>query len=250
MDEDQPSNRKRRRKAKEEVPKVVPLPESPHRTIRKTGVTAYVIFLDASSLDRISSLASKTRSWPSTPSEEPSGLAHYAAIYRNMRPPLDTIQQHVDTYMELFEYKLAKTKQKSKYRKGEAIVDEDGFTLVTRGGAYGKTLGGGVAVATKTFQRSGQTSARPRKAKKKDDKEGFYAFQRAEKQRAGGLSCLCRNVSILMGLQRFSISRRSGRKTRPRSKSSKHPESSSHIRWSDFISLSNITWNLSSRILR
>lgn len=183
MDEDGP-RRKRRRVVKEEVPKVVPLPQAPHRTIRKTGLTAYVVFLDTSSVDRVSSLASKTRSWP-TSSEEPSGLAHYTAMFRNLRPPLDSIQQHVDTYMELFEYKLAKSKQKSQYRKGEAIVDEDGFTLVTRGGAYGKTLGGGVAVASKRFQRSGETSSRNRKPKEKKEKEGFYAFQRAEKQRSG-----------------------------------------------------------------
>ncbi|KAJ2912872.1 hypothetical protein MD484_g7525, partial [Candolleomyces efflorescens] len=174
--------RKRRRLAREnQVPKVVPLPESPYRTIRKTGLTAYVIFLDESSLDRISSLSSKTRPWP-TSSEEPSGLEHYTAMYQNLRPPLDSIREHVDSYMELFEYKLAKSKQKSQYRKGEAIVDEDGFTLVTRGGAYGKTLGGGVGVATKRFQRSGET-ARQRTKKEKKEKEGFYAFQKAEKQR-------------------------------------------------------------------
>ncbi|TEB32195.1 hypothetical protein FA13DRAFT_1628529 [Coprinellus micaceus] len=182
MQEDVPS-RKRRKVAKEEVPKVVPLPHAPHRTIRKTGLTAYVVFLDASSLDRVSSLATKTRPW-STSSEEPSGLAHYSAMFRNLRPPLDLIQEHVDTYMELFEYKLAKSKQKSKYRKGEAIVDDDGFTLVTRGGAYGKTLGGGVTVASKRFQRSGETSSRRRRPKEKQEKEGFYAFQRAEKQRS------------------------------------------------------------------
>lgn len=187
MEEDGP-RRKRRRVVKQEVPKVVPLPQAPHRTIRKTGLTAYIVFLDTSSLDRVSSLASKTRSWP-TSSEEPSGLAHYKAMHRNLRPPLDSIQEHVDTYMELFEYKLAKTKQKSQYRKGEAIVDEDGFTLVTRGGAYGKTLGGGVAVATKRFQRSGETSSRSRKPKEKKEKEGFYAFQKAEKQRSGELRC-------------------------------------------------------------
>ncbi|EAU82682.1 hypothetical protein CC1G_08839 [Coprinopsis cinerea okayama7 len=172
--------RKRQKIVKDEPPKVVELPSRPHRTIRKTGLTAYVVFLDESSLSRALSPSSKPRPWP-TSSEEPSGLSHYITIYENLRPPLDLIQEHVDTYMELFEYKQAKEKQKSKYLKGEAIVDEDGFTLVTRGGAYGKTLGGGVAVATKQFQRSGATSrTRP---KKKKEKEGFYAFQKAEKQR-------------------------------------------------------------------
>ena len=86
--------------------------------------------------------------------------------------------------MERFEFDLAKTKQKSTYRKGEAIVDEDGFTLVTRGGAYGQTLGGGVGVASKGFEKTGQTGSKKKKEPK--EKETFYAFQKAEKQRNGG----------------------------------------------------------------
>jgi len=77
---------------------------------------------------------------------------------------------------------LGKARQNSQYRKGEAIVDEDGFTLVTRGGAYGQTLGGGVAVASKKFQQTGQPRSRNNKKEKKE-KEGFYGFQKAEKQR-------------------------------------------------------------------
>jgi hypothetical protein len=77
---------------------------------------------------------------------------------------------------------LAEKKQKSKFRKGEAVVDEDGFTLVTRGGAYGQTLGGGVRVASKKFQQA-QRSGRAKKEAK--EKTGFYSFQRAEKQRRG-----------------------------------------------------------------
>ena len=68
-------------------------------------------------------------------------------------------------------------------RKGEAIVDEEGFTLVTRGGAYGKTLGGGASVASKPFQSTGQTGSKKKKEPK--EKVSFYAFQKAEKQREG-----------------------------------------------------------------
>ena len=52
------------------------------------------------------------------------------------------------------------------YKKGEAIMGEDGFTPVTRGGAYGKTLGGGVGVASKKFQRSAR-QARSKTQKKR-----------------------------------------------------------------------------------
>lgn len=89
--------------------------------------------------------------------------------------------------MARFEFDLAKTKQKSAHRKGEAIMDEDGFTLVTRGGAYGQTLGGGVGVASKAFEKTGLTGSKKRKEPK--EKDTFYAFQKAEQQRKGGIVC-------------------------------------------------------------
>ncbi|KAJ7326296.1 ribosomal RNA-processing protein 7, partial [Mycena albidolilacea] len=142
----------------------------------------HLVFLDASSLECTLAPQPKARPWPTT-AEEPSGLAHYAAPYYSLRPPLDTVRAHVDSAMELYEFEARQTKQASRYRKGEAVVDEDGFTLVTRGGAYGQTLGGGVAVASKKFQESGEMRTRNKKEPKQ--KAGFYAFQKAEKQRNG-----------------------------------------------------------------
>jgi len=180
------SSKKRGRPRTEEnvPPSVVPLPLVPCRTLRKTGGIAHVIFLDTSSLEKAlaASAVTKPRPWPSSSSEEPRGLAHYAALYDAQRPPLDVVKAHADTWMERFEFDLAKTKRRSAYRKGEAIVDEDGFTLVTRGGAYGQTLGGGVGVASKTFELTGKTGSDKRKKEPKE-KESFYAFQKAEKQR-------------------------------------------------------------------
>jgi ribosomal RNA-processing protein 7 len=171
-----------------EIPKVIPLPppRPPLRKLHNTGQTAHIVFLDVSSLERALASTSRPRAWPSKSSsvEEPMGLAHYQALYASLRPPLDSVRTFADSSMEVYEYNLQKEKQKSQYKKGEAIVDADGFTLVTRGGAYGKTLGGGVGVASKRFQRSvGQT--RTRSDKKKEKKEGFYAFHKAEKQQAG-----------------------------------------------------------------
>ncbi|KAH7891000.1 ribosomal RNA-processing protein 7-domain-containing protein [Phlebopus sp. FC_14] len=180
--EHQPQKKRRKGrkdgKDKSEAPSLVPLPTVPLRTLRKTGSNAHVIFLDASSLAK-ALVPSKPRPWPS--SEEPRGLQHYAALYDAQRPPLDIVKAHADSAMEIYEYEIAKAKQKSAYRKGEAIVDEDGFTLVTRGGAYGQTLGGGVSVASKAFQATGHTGSKKKKEPK--EKETFYAFQRAEKQR-------------------------------------------------------------------
>jgi len=197
--------RKKRKLSKEDkakvIPKVIPLPSLPTRTFHKTGSSAHIIFLDSSSLSRFLTSVSqqpKPKPWPLDTSISSGGLSHYASQYDSLRPPLDLVKAHVDTWMELFEYEQQEKKRKllqdqeSKFKKGEAIVDEDGFTLVTRGGAYGQTVGGGVAVASKKFQKEvskgregGGGGKRNRKNKKKDPKEkdSFYAFQVHEKKR-------------------------------------------------------------------
>jgi len=182
-DEAEERPRKKRKKNKNVPPEVAPLPSPELRTFRRTGQTAHVVFLDASSLTRALTAPSKPRPWP-TDTSVPLGLAHYTELHASLRPPLDVVKAHADSWMEHFEWEEARKKQKSKYRKGEAIVDEDGFTLVVRGGAYGKTLGGGVGVASKKFaeEQRGSGEGRVRKKEKKE-KDTFYAFQIHEKRR-------------------------------------------------------------------
>ena len=192
---DEPTQRprKKRKTGKEDAPpEVTPLPTPTLRILRRTGRSAHLIFLDSSSLSRALSLPSdsksKPRPWP-TDEDAPLGLAHYLAAYHAARPPLDSVRAHADSYMTRFEWVQARERKASKYRMGEAVVDEDGFTLVTRGGAYGKTMGGGVGVASKQFQEEvggGKPGKRYRKKKtEKKEKEGFYAFQIHEKKRKG-----------------------------------------------------------------
>ncbi|EKM60070.1 uncharacterized protein PHACADRAFT_115510 [Phanerochaete carnosa HHB-10118-sp] len=168
------------------APPIVPLPPQTARTLRRTGRAAHVVFLDASSLTRALSAAppnTKPRPWPRDP-DAPSGLAHYVALHASRRPPLDAVKAHADSWMTHFEHAQTKRRHASKYKQGEAQVDADGFTLVTRGGAYGQTLGGGVAIASKRFQQTGAASKRGRKQKKESkEKESFYAFQVHEKKR-------------------------------------------------------------------
>ncbi|KAF8740128.1 hypothetical protein AX14_008544 [Amanita brunnescens Koide BX004] len=207
----QPKRKRRRKTQKDEEapPTVVPLPMQNIRKLRKTGRTAHVVFLDASSLERLfSATHSKPRPWLT--SEEPLGLAHYIAQYAALRPPLEAVKEHADSYIRVYDYELEKTKQKSKYRKGEAVVDEDGFTLVVRGGAYGRTLGGGVAVASKKFQQTGvanEKSARKRR-KAAEDKDGFYAFQKAEKQRSALIELKKKWEEDKAKIEKLKVSRR------------------------------------------
>jgi len=190
VDDDISQPRKKRKTSKQDhkkrPPEVVPLPTVSSRTLRRSGQNCHVVFLDSSSTKSAlaSSHVQKPRPWPSDP-EAPTGLSHYLAQYDAIRPPLDVIREHARTAVDLYDYQKEKDKQKSRYKKGEAIVDEDGFTLVTRGGAYGKTLGGGVAVADKKFV-AGVSKGR-RAKKKKEKSEVFYAFQVHEKRRQATL---------------------------------------------------------------
>ena len=175
--------------------KVVPLPPGPP-PLWTSGQTAHIIFLDESSLSIALDLPknkAKKYKWPPSSHEGgvPTGLARFTAMYDARRPPLSVARNHADSYMEDYENKLEAAKRadsRSKYKKGEAIVDEDGFTLVTRGGAYGATLGGGAPVASRKFQLAANRGAindAEKQKRKKKEKPDFYTFQIREKKRKG-----------------------------------------------------------------
>ena len=69
--------------------------------------------------------------------------AHYIALH----PPLDPIKDHIDSRFACM--------TTSKERRSK---NEDGFTLVVRGGLYDQTPGGDVAVARTRFQQTGMAS--------------------------------------------------------------------------------------------
>ena len=193
-------------------PKLVPLPVIPHRTLRRTGHTAHILFLDASSCTRALALArpgAKPIQWPVDGDTEcPRGLAHYILQYEADRPSLDAVREHADSAVARFDFDLAARKaalrRDSKYKKGEALVDEDGFTLVVRGGAYGQAVGGGVGVASRKFMdervKGKDGKGMPKRHKEGEEKSAFYSFQIHEKKRNG--------ASLLI-LRFFFFSRRS-----------------------------------------
>ncbi|KAG8735215.1 Ribosomal RNA-processing protein 7 [Ceratobasidium sp. 414] len=175
-------------------PKAVPLIDGSLRRADRSGRTAHVVFLDESSLGRALSLPLSSKgalAWPPPDtSAEPRGLALYLKRHKSSRPALDVVSSHVDTYMQRFDHdQSAKRAAATQYKKGVPIVDEDGFELVTRGGAYGKTVGGGVGVASKQFElavKRGDLSAGKRKKKGRDkskDIEGLYSHEQREKKR-------------------------------------------------------------------
>lgn len=125
--------------------------------------TAKVTFLSALSLARaLSTLAARrssssgggkisrpTTTWPlSTPR---AGLAHLLRKHEALRPPLALVKAHADSSIAAFERLQAEERRRTTDR--QAMVDDDGFTLVVRGGKYGKdAAGGGVGVASKRWE--------------------------------------------------------------------------------------------------
>ncbi|GHJ90018.1 hypothetical protein NliqN6_6420 [Naganishia liquefaciens] len=204
-----------RRKA----PQVVPLPPlNPRTSANGQGYLApcsgcYVVFLDELSVTRCLELAGKgtVKTWERSSSDEPTGLAYYQRLHALLRPPLAIIQKHADTSIALFDWHANLSSERAK--RG-AITDDDGFTLVVRGGKYGRTAGKGdkgVGVASRRFMldskkavkkkvvgasaeemgreddaamldaREGLTRGKKRKAQQL---EGFYKFQRDEQRRS------------------------------------------------------------------
>lgn len=177
--------------------KITPLPPKPP-ALRPSGHTAHIVFLDASSIPAVLSLpkskSAKKLKWPPQSSDNDvlTGLARLTAVFDALHPSLSIARDHADSYMEDYEQRTEAAKlaaaQQSKYKKGEAIVDDDGFTLVTRGGAYGATLGGGAAITSRKFQldaNSGVINEDERRKRKKKEKPDFYTFQIREKKRKG-----------------------------------------------------------------
>ncbi|KAJ9102894.1 hypothetical protein QFC19_004624 [Naganishia cerealis] len=213
-----------RRKA----PQVVPLPPlNPRTSANGQGYLApcsgcYVVYLDDLSVTRCLQLAGSkgaVKIWEraasqksSSADEEPTGLSYYRRLHTLLRPSLEIIKRHADTSIALFDWHANLSSERAK--RG-AITDEDGFTLVVRGGKFGRTAGKGekgVAVASRRFMLDSKkavkknviaASAEERgmtgddaemldaregltrgKKRKNQQLEGFYKFQRDEQRRS------------------------------------------------------------------
>lgn len=202
-----PRSRRTRRKVAElpaSVPTVVPLPDlSPRGTSFGVsgGRVAHVVFLDAVSVPRVLSYAGTAL--PGDKSAEPTGLAFFEAQYDALRPSLVAVREHADSAMARYDHlhSLLLSSRARKHGAG-ALVDEDGFTVVVRGGRYGRTAGrggdpggAGVGVAAREFAKSAASKTKGKGAGELTD---FYKFQAVDRKRQGGLA----SVSIADGRTR------------------------------------------------
>ncbi|ORX38331.1 ribosomal RNA-processing protein 7-domain-containing protein [Kockovaella imperatae] len=199
------------------VPEVEALPPLDPRSTpygRSGSRCAHIVYLDALPLQRLmahtgpihlpsygllpqsayskpakSSL--KSMASPQSDPSNPTGLSYYISQYTSLRPPLGAIKAFADSSMARFDHlQSLLLKSRAKQQGAGALVDEDGFTVVVRGGRYGRTGGRGpgstgVAVASKGFGKNlaSEQDDGKRKGSGARPKEDFYRFQKTERKR-------------------------------------------------------------------
>lgn len=175
------------------VPEIVPLPPTDPRDTPYglSGLrTAHITFLDALSLSRCLSFRGGAISLDLTSPSEPTGIEYYLAQHAALRPSLGDVRAFADSSMARFDH-LQSMLLSSRARQAGAgaLVDEDGFTVVVRGGRYGRAGGRGdgmgklgVGVAKRGFER---TLANKKQAKGASQLPDFYRFQKTDRKKQG-----------------------------------------------------------------
>lgn len=191
------SQRQNRRRRKgvlpPSVPEVIPLPPTNPRTANAGAELspsgshmAHITFLDAISVSKVM-LHRSTSAIPLSSMAGPTGLEYYTQLHSALRPPTASIKQFADSSMDRYDHLHSLLLSSRARQKGAgALVDEDGFTVVVRGGRYGRTGGRGdlgsgsvgVGVAKRGLVAKEATGG----AAALSD---FYKFQKVDRKRKG-----------------------------------------------------------------
>ncbi|KAG0320714.1 Ribosomal RNA-processing protein 7 [Dissophora globulifera] len=158
--------------------------EAHRRRLYASGSQAYVVFLEEQELTKALNMKRKSRSWIKTGAEATPadaaklsglGVAKWLNDYHRMRPVHATLQVKVDTYMEKFERSEYEAQQAALARLN--VMDDDGFTLVTRAGNKGYNTDGVIKV--QAVKAEDIQNIKPKKKELQD----FYRFQMREAKR-------------------------------------------------------------------
>ncbi|KAF9148596.1 Ribosomal RNA-processing protein 7 [Linnemannia schmuckeri] len=158
--------------------------EEEHRRLYATGSQAYVVFLEEQELNKALAMKRKKHSWiNSGPDASPADIAKLTGLgvskwlneYHTRRPEPSELQLKVDDYMDKFERSEYEAQQAALARHN--VMDDDGFTLVTRAGSKGQNSDGVITI----------TAAKAEDVKnlkpKKKELQDFYRFQMREAKR-------------------------------------------------------------------
>ena len=109
-------------------------------------------------------------------------------LYKSSRPAHSAVKDFTNSFMKQFEADALAEKHRQISNEKEAQMEDDGFTLVERGGKHGRAANeAGVQVASKLFNGGvvDEDSAEYRRKKRKFNQplDDFYRWQRRERKR-------------------------------------------------------------------
>ena len=169
------------------VPDVTPLPSLTPRSLpyAKSGNRcAHVTYLDTLPLSRALAHTSSI-TLDKYNEKEPSGLQYYLSRHTAVRPSLASVKAFADSSMARFDHLQSMLlSSRAKKQGAGALVDEDGFTVVVRGGRYGRTGGRGKGVAAVGVAAKGFKGDAP-KGGGAGELPDFYRFQQVDRKKKG-----------------------------------------------------------------
>lgn len=185
-------SKKRKRGAEEhaegEGEEVGQLPPTCERPLHRSGATAVLRFVDATSAAlalRAASKAAKTgrpAQWPTTAEAEEGealGEKRYKAHHTLRHPSHTTLQESIETYMTA--YTAAEASASAARVRQRAEPDAEGFVTVTRGGRNPAARSAPPPPADDAVGAEG--GKKKKKRHKGHVEEGFYRFQVRERKK-------------------------------------------------------------------
>jgi len=182
-----PRSQRKRRKPNTlppSVPEVTALPAVPSAPGVSGFLSCRIVFVDAVSVPRALAYTGPALLLDLAP----FGLSFFEEQYAALRPPAALVREHADTAMARYDHLHSLLlASRAKAQGAGALVDEDGFTVVVRGGRYGRTAGrggdpGGAGVAVASRNVKVDTG---KKKKGSGPLENFYKFQLMDRKRKG-----------------------------------------------------------------
>jgi ribosomal RNA-processing protein 7 len=172
------------------IPSVTPLPSlNPRDNVYGPSGShiAYITYLDTTPVSSVMSYSGAPISLKKYGSEQVSGLEYYKSLHTTLRPTHGEIKVFADTSMERYDRLHSLLLSSRARQKGAgALVDEDGFTVVVRGGRYGRTGGRGDEGKKSLGVGVAKRGLGPKELKGGSaELTDFYKFQKVDRKRKG-----------------------------------------------------------------
>lgn len=172
------------------IPSITPLPSlNPRENAYGPSGShiAYITYLDTTPLSSVMSFSGAPITLKKYGQEQVTGLEYYKSLHQSLRPTHAQIKAFADTSMERYDRLHSLLLSSRARQKGAgALVDEDGFTVVVRGGRYGRTGGRGDEGKKSLGVGVAKRGLGPKELKGGSaELTDFYKFQKVDRKRKG-----------------------------------------------------------------